>query len=142
MNTTTSRRPTKATLPASWTRTARLIVPNAIGLHARPAALLVRTAQDYDAEIVMVCGGRSVNAKSIMGILTLGAAQGAIVTVTAEGREAAEAIRAIEDLFACSFHEEPAKAESGFLRTRVLTVGGGRQPYGATSAAAMSAASR
>ena len=65
--------------------------------------MLAKTSLEYDAEIVIKCGGKSVSAKSIMGILTLCAAQGAIVTVTAEGDDADEALHAIEGLFACSF---------------------------------------
>ena len=98
-------------MPAFQACSARLTVLDAIGLHARPAAMLVRTAQEYDVEIVMEYGGHSVNGKSIMGILTLAAAQGAKVTVTAEGCDAAEAMRAIEELFACNFHEVETRNE-------------------------------
>jgi phosphotransferase system HPr (HPr) family protein len=98
-----------------------LIVPNAIGLHARPAAMLTRTAQEYDAKIVLECGRRSVDAKSMMGILTLGAAQGAKVRVLAEGHDAGEAIRAIECLFVCSFHEEAAVPQAEIAETEGQT---------------------
>jgi len=107
-----------------------LTVPNAWGLHARPAAMLVQATQKYDAEIALEYDGRGVSAMSIMGILTLGAGQGARVTVTAEGRDAAAAIRAIADLFACSFHEEEAATAIGLFGAERQTGGVGRQRYG------------
>ena len=100
----TSQTHTKASNQASRTCTARLIVLNAFGLHARPAAMLVKTAQEYDSEIVMTCGGHNANAKSIIELLMLGAAQGMRVTLTAVGRDARDAIRAIDNLFTCVLH--------------------------------------
>ena len=85
--------------------------------------MLVKMAQAYSAEIFIECGLRSVNAKSIMGILTLGAGHGAEVMVTAEGRDATAAIRAIEGLFACAFHEEQAEPGTAFCGTEGQTVG-------------------
>lgn len=127
----TSRARTKVNAPAAQTRTAVLIVPSIVGLHARPAALLVKTAQEYDSEIVMEHDGQIVNAKSIMGILTLGAGQGARITVTAEGHDADMAIRAIEDLFACSFFEENSTHEMESL-TMNQRGGGGDGQCGGT----------
>ena len=88
-----------------------LIVPNEIGLHAQPAAMLARRAQQYDADIVMACGRKKVNAKSILGILTLCVGKGVRVAVTADGHDAPAAILAIEELFACSFRDEVPAAE-------------------------------
>jgi phosphotransferase system HPr (HPr) family protein len=88
-------------------REERLIVSNKVGLHARPAALLVKVAQKFDAEIEVSLNGRKANAKSIMGLLTLCAECGAQVKVSASGDDAEEAIRAITDLFASNFHELP-----------------------------------
>ena len=105
-----------------------MVVLNALGLHARPAALLVRAALQYDADVVMQSGGQSVNGKSIMGILTLGASQGAQVVVSAEGCDAADAIRAIEKLFACRFHEGGSVEEAirAVLGRRSAGTGGPR----------------
>jgi len=122
------------------TRSTRLIVPNAIGLHARPAAMLTRTALEYDAKIVMECGRRSVNAKSIMGILTLCAGQGAEITVTAQGHDAEEAIRAIECLFVCAFHDEAPAMETAFCGMERQTAGVSRQRVGGACTAAAPAA--
>lgn len=128
MNRSPSRKPAQIGRQASRICRTRLTVPNAIGLHARPAAMLTKTAQQYDAEITLKCGGRSVNAKSIMGILTLGAEQGTRVIVIAEGPDAVDAIRAIEALFACLFHEEPVAVEAAVGAADGPAVGSGEPP--------------
>jgi phosphotransferase system HPr (HPr) family protein len=81
-------------------------------LHARPAALLVKTSQMFRANVMIECRRREVNAKSIMGILTLGAEHGAVVTVTAEGSDAIRAIRAIQELFDRAFDDAVSDPES------------------------------
>lgn len=85
--------------------TANLVVANRVGLHARPAAILVRVAQQYDAEIEITYCARVANAKSILGVLTLCAEKGAEVTVVAVGDDADAAIEAITSLFARRFDE-------------------------------------
>ena len=115
MNRNTSKLTIKAGAPPTRICKAGMIVPNEIGLHARPALMLAKTAQEYEAKIELVYKGRKVNAKSIMGILTLCAEQGAKITVIAQGRDADAAIRAIKALFACSFGED-APASSRELR--------------------------
>jgi phosphocarrier protein HPr len=82
-------------------------VLNAHGLHARSGALLVKTANRFACEIMIDKDGTSVNAKSIMGVLTLAAGKGSLLTVTAEGENAEEAIAALGELFAAAFHEKP-----------------------------------
>ena len=76
-------------------------VTTTTGMHLRLAARLAQAAQKFAAEVGLAYGGRSANAKSILDILTLGAGQGARVTVTAQGYDAAQALRTIEELFAC-----------------------------------------
>ena len=66
------------------------------GLEARPVALLVQVASQYESEIHLESEGRTVNAKSIMGMMTLGLASGEKVVVTANGKDEAEAIQNIE----------------------------------------------
>ncbi len=83
----------------------QLIVPNEVGLHARPAAMLVKVAQSFEADIRIACNGLQGDAKSMMGVLLLGAEQGMTVTVTASGSDAAQALRAITGLFARAFGE-------------------------------------
>ena len=67
------------------------------GLEARPVALLVQVASQYESEIHLESEGRTVNAKSIMGMMTLGLASGEKVVVTANGKDEAEASQNIED---------------------------------------------
>ena len=101
MTTPKKQTQTDASMPAAKTCAARVIVSHAHGLHARPAALLVKTAQTFDSEIQLECDGHCANAKSILGILSLGAQQGAVVTITAKGHGADVALRAIEYAFIC-----------------------------------------
>ncbi|MGO2084097.1 phosphocarrier protein HPr [Vagococcus sp.] len=67
------------------------------GIHARPATLLVQTASKFSSDINLEYKGKSVNLKSIMGVMSLGVGQGADVAITAEGADAAEAIAAIAE---------------------------------------------
>ena len=67
------------------------------GLEARPVALLVQVASQYESEIHLESEGRTVNAKSIMGMMTLGLASEEKVVVTANGKDEAEAIQNIEE---------------------------------------------
>ena len=83
-----------------------LTIQHAAGLHARPAALFVQTANKYKSIIKVQHGEREANAKSIMGILTLGASQGAVVTVRAEGEDAAQALDGLRELVASNFGEQ------------------------------------
>ncbi|MFW7395599.1 phosphocarrier protein HPr, partial [Vagococcus fluvialis] len=66
-------------------------------IHARPATLLVQTASKFSSDINLEYKGKSVNLKSIMGVMSLGVGQGADVTISAEGADEAEAIAAIEE---------------------------------------------
>ena len=67
------------------------------GIHARPATLLVQTASKFNSDINLEYKGKSVNLKSIMGVMSLGVGQGADVVITAEGADEAEAIAGIEE---------------------------------------------
>lgn len=75
------------------------------GLHARTAALLVKTANRFESDIQIEKDGARVNGKSIMGVLMLAAAVGTVLTVVAEGRDAVQAMAALEELFLAGFHE-------------------------------------
>ena len=66
------------------------------GLEARPVAMLVQVASQYDSNIYVECGTKRVNAKSIMGMMTLGLFAGETVTVTADGEDEEEAMANIE----------------------------------------------
>lgn len=67
------------------------------GIHARPATMLVQAASKYNSEITLEYQGKSVNLKSIMGVMSLGVGQGSDVTISAEGSDEAEAIEGIEE---------------------------------------------
>jgi phosphotransferase system HPr (HPr) family protein len=83
-----------------------LIINHEVGLHARPASLFVQTASQFLSDIEVTHGEITANAKSILGILTLGANQGAEITIKAEGDDAQEAIDALEELVMNDFGEE------------------------------------
>ncbi|MDZ5572006.1 phosphocarrier protein HPr [Enterococcus cecorum] len=67
------------------------------GIHASPATLLVQTASKFASDINLEYKGKSVNLKSIMGVMSLGVGQGADVTISAEGADEKEAIAAITE---------------------------------------------
>jgi phosphocarrier protein len=81
-------------------------VINALGVHARPASMIVQTAMKYKASVQLVKDGAGADAKSIMSVMMLAAAQGSTITVKADGDDADEAIDAIIDLFGKKFNEE------------------------------------
>ena len=70
------------------------------GIHARPATLLVQAASKFNSDITLEYQGKSVNLKSIMGVMSLGVGQNADITISAEGSDEAEAIAAISDTMA------------------------------------------
>ncbi|MBX9911417.1 MAG: HPr family phosphocarrier protein [Beijerinckiaceae bacterium] len=80
-------------------------IVNKKGLHARATAKFVQCASNFDADITVTRCGETVGATSIMGILTLGAGIGSTITVVARGREAKEALKALETLVADKFGE-------------------------------------
>ncbi|MCR4406804.1 MAG: HPr family phosphocarrier protein [Anaerolineae bacterium] len=82
-----------------------LTVRHEVGLHARPAALFVQTAKQFNCDIKVTHGERQANAKSILGVLTLGANQGAVITIRAEGEDANQALAALEALVEDNFGE-------------------------------------
>lgn len=80
-------------------------IVNEMGLHARPAALLVKLASKYQSDIWLVSGSAEVNGKSIMGVLTLAAECGSEIMVKADGSDAEEAVRSIVGLIESGFGE-------------------------------------
>jgi len=81
-------------------------IKNRAGIHARPSALIVKTANEYDSEIYLELDDMRINAKSIMGIITLGANYKSIIQIIAEGEDEEEAVTAIARLFENRFEEE------------------------------------
>jgi phosphocarrier protein len=83
-----------------------LTIRNRAGMHARPAALLVKTASAFQAQVFIEKDGERVNGKSIMGVITLGATFNSQLTVIADGPDEAAALDAMERLFENRFEEE------------------------------------
>lgn len=70
-----------------------------LGLHARPAAKFVETAKQFkDTSVKVIKESREVDAKSIIGIMSLGAKQGSVLTITAEGPDETEAVQTLKNL--------------------------------------------
>ena len=80
-------------------------VRNKMGLHARPAAMIVQTANKFPCDVTLEKDGTPVNGKSIMGVLMLAAAQGTSVTVRTSGEQAQECADAIAAIFEKGFNE-------------------------------------
>lgn len=87
---------------------ATVVIMNELGMHARPAALVAQTAQQYAAEILLITENRQVDAKSILDILSLAAGKGTTITVRGKGNDAMDCIKSITDLVRGQFHEGAA----------------------------------
>lgn len=82
-----------------------IVIENELGLHARPAALFVQTANKFDSEIFVEKNGERVNGKSIMGLMMLAAEKGSQITITVRGDDAASALGALDKLLSGKFGE-------------------------------------
>jgi len=82
------------------------MICNQRGLHARAAARFVKTAGLFDAEIWVRKNGTEVSGRSIMGLMMLAAAPGAVIELSATGREAEAAVTALAKLVECKFDED------------------------------------
>lgn len=71
---------------------------NKTGLHARPASIFVKEAAKFKSEITLIKEGQRYNAKSIMGILSMGASKGDLLTIEAEGEDEKEAVDSLVEL--------------------------------------------
>jgi phosphocarrier protein len=80
-------------------------IVNSLGLHARPAAMMVQTANRFQSDIQMEKDGTQVNAKSIMGVLTLAASKGSSIVMICEGEDAAQAMEALAKVIESGFGE-------------------------------------
>jgi phosphotransferase system HPr (HPr) family protein len=81
-------------------------IQNKVGLHARPAAVLVQTANKFRSNITIGKDGKAVSAKSILGVLSLGAEKGSVITVEINGADEKEAMEAIQELVNNKFGDE------------------------------------
>ena len=87
-----------------------VVVPNKQGMHARPAEMFVRRAQEFESKIEIVRDDFRIEAKSIMNLLMLGATQGTQLTLEAEGDDAQAAIDALTEVVEKGFLEEDAES--------------------------------
>ena len=95
--------PPMSTDPAMIERTVRIVNKN--GLHARPAAEIVKLASRYQSDITLVRDDLEVNGKSIMGVMMLAAEFGSSLVLRAAGPDAEQAVSALSDLIARKFGE-------------------------------------
>jgi len=85
---------------------AEVTITNRKGLHARASAAFVKCVEKFDAEVVVIKDGVSVNGTSIMGLMMLAASPGTRIVIETEGPEAEEAIEALTSLVELGFHED------------------------------------
>jgi phosphocarrier protein HPr len=95
----------KSTTPAAKTLTKELLVQNKMGIHARPAAMIVRVTNKFKSEVYVEKDEEQVNGKSIMGLMMLAAAKGSTVKFVATGTDAEQMLAELEALFAKKFDE-------------------------------------
>ena len=82
-----------------------VVVQNQVGLHARPATFFIQKANEYKSSIWVEKDERNVNAKSLLGVLSLGITRGASITIVAEGSDEEEAVTGLVDLISSNFAE-------------------------------------
>jgi phosphocarrier protein len=96
----------KAVTVGSATMTKDFLVSNKLGIHARPAAMFVKTANRFSCDIFVEKDGEKVNGKSIMGLMMLAAGPGSKLTVQAQGHDASQALAELEILINRRFDED------------------------------------
>jgi phosphocarrier protein len=82
-----------------------LTIQNKLGIHARPAAMFVKTASRFTAEILVIKDGERINGKSIMGLMMLAAGPGSRILIEATGSDASHAVSELEALIKRKFDE-------------------------------------
>ncbi len=85
---------------------ATVTILNSLGIHVRPAALIVQVSSKFQSEVKLVKNGVEVNGKSIMGVMMLAAGQGSQLTIIAQGKDEKEAVAALVELVRARFNEE------------------------------------
>ncbi|MCL2067472.1 MAG: HPr family phosphocarrier protein [Treponema sp.] len=83
-----------------------ITIANRAGIHARPAAIIVQVTKNFKSNIYFQKGNNRINAKSIMGIITLGAAYGTEIKIIADGEDEEAVIDSLVRLFESKFEEE------------------------------------
>ena len=82
-----------------------VVISNQVGLHARPATFFIQKANEYKTSIWVEKDDRRVNAKSLLGVLSLGIVKGTAITIIADGSDEEEAVAALSALIASDFAE-------------------------------------
>ena len=82
-----------------------VVLKNETGLHARPVSIFVKEASKFSSDIKVVKDGKEFNGKSIMGILSMGAGKGDILTIKAEGEDEENAVKTLVDLISNKLSE-------------------------------------
>ncbi len=85
---------------------AEVTVVNKLGVHARPSASITQVATRFKSEVWLTKNNRRINAKSIMGVMMLAAAKGAVLVLDVDGPDEEEAVKSLSELFASGFGEE------------------------------------
>ena len=88
------------------THEIQVVITNSLGLHARPAAILAQKAQNFVSELSITASGNTVNAKSILDILSLAATSGTTLTIRGQGPDARYAVTCLADQIRTRFEEE------------------------------------
>jgi phosphocarrier protein len=83
--------------------TKEIVVQNQVGLHARPATFFIQKANEFKSTVWIAKEERKVNAKSLLGVLSLGITRGTQVTISAEGTDETEAVDNLVDLISSNF---------------------------------------
>ena len=78
-------------------------ITNSVGLHARPATYFIQKANSYKSSVWIVCGERRANAKSLLGVLSLGIIKGSLVKLIADGVDEVEAVEGLSTLILKGF---------------------------------------
>ena len=82
-----------------------VIINNQVGLHARPATFFIQKANEFKSSVWIEKDERRVNAKSLLGVLSLGIVKGTSINIIADGQDEAEAIKVLSELIASDFSE-------------------------------------
>jgi phosphoenolpyruvate-protein phosphotransferase len=109
------------TLAGSLTAERTVIVQLRQGLHARPAALLSQAAKALSADVSILAGGRTANARSVTAVMALGVGHGEEITITARGPDAARAVHQVNAALEAALHMESAAGHATAARTAALT---------------------
>lgn len=85
---------------------ATMVIENKTGIHARPASLFVQTATKFKSKVQVKAKGKTVDAKSILMIMSMGLVKGTEITICADGPDEADAVKALQELVVSKFGEE------------------------------------